>query len=188
MRKRIALFVALGIVLTATVALAVTDWKLAGAWNYTLSVPSATVGGNPASLTETGILTMKMTENGGVEYFKSYDQSYSGILTVSGNKQTYSGSFKDEALEPTAYTPGNSYIVKSTQNISGTTVTATYTLTQTEENKVTGTAVIKYGAETANGTITATRPSADNGGGGCSVGFGALALLALTPLFFRKKR
>ena len=191
MHRKVLAAIAALLVLAASASFADSGWKLAGTWNYTLSIPSATVNGYPASLTETGTMTMHMTESGGKEYFSTYDQSWNGTLTVSSQVQTYSGSVAGKTFNPTVYEPGTAYVTDSTQTISGNTVTAKYTLTQVEENKVTGTAVVHYGGQTASGTITATRPSSDSGdggGGGCSAGFAAAALLALVPLVSARKR
>jgi|GEM_PF-3814469 len=191
-RKVLAVLAAVLLAATACTACFADDsWKLAGTWNYTLNIPSATINGSPASLTETGVMTMHMTENGGKEYFSTYDQSWNGTLTVNGQAQTYSGSMAGKTLNPALYNPGSAYVSSNTQTISGVTVTSKYTLTQVEENKVTGTAVLTYGGETATGTVTATRPAADggdSGGGGCSAGFAAIALLALVPLVLRRKQ
>ena len=191
-RKVLAVLAAVLLTAAACAAcFADSSWKLAGAWNYTLSIPSAAINGYPASLTETGVMTMHMTESGDKEYFSTYDQNWNGTLTVNGQGQTYSGSVAGKTLNPALYNPGSAYVSGNTQTISGTTVKSKYTLTQVEENKVTGTAVLTYGGETATGTITATRPSqdgGDSGGGGCSAGFAAIALLALVPLVLRRKQ
>ena len=191
MRKKSFVFAALLILAIASVCFADNSWKLGGTWNYSLNIPSAFINGYPASLTENGTITMHMTESGGTEYFSTLDQSWNGTLTVNGQKTDYNGSEPNLALTNTAYIPGESYIYTNTQIIDGIRVTARYTLRQTEENTVTGTALIKYNGETAEGTITATRPSSGDGGGGSgcnSAAFGFAALLLLVPLILTGKK
>ncbi|MDO5562824.1 MAG: Synerg-CTERM sorting domain-containing protein [Synergistaceae bacterium] len=60
-------------------------------------------------------------------------------------------------------------------------------MVQTEANSVSGTVVMTWNGNTASGTVSATR-STDSGGGGCNAGLAGLALLALAPLFYRKKK
>lgn len=194
MKRKIIWILAAMLVLAASSVCFAADntWKLAGTWNYTLTVPEKLIGGHTISLTESGTITMHMREDAGVEYFSTFDLFGKGTLTVDGEEVPYDGKRQGESLKGltgTEYIPGQECYIDDTQTVYGETLYIKYTLRQTGENTATGTARVDYGSESVVGTIEATRPTPSNGGGGgCSTGFASAALLLFAPLFAVAKR
>lgn len=188
--KFILLFVLVSLLFVAP-AFADSSWKLAGTWNYTANVPSTTLNtGDIVSATERGTITAIMTEKDGAEYFDSYVIQGKGTATLNGKSYPYEYPASTVALKQDKYTPGNTIKYNDTTNINGIVAKTQYVFTQTGENTISGTITMTWNGNTATGTISATRPTGGDsgGGGGCNAGLAGFALLALVPMIFRRKK
>ena len=102
----------------------------------------------------------------------------------------------ENATLSAAITPENATdknVTWSSDNETVATVDANGVVTAAAPGSATITVTTADGGKTATCAVTVSAqpqpaPSGGSGGGGCSAGLGALALLAIVPLFARRKK
>ncbi|MBQ0055432.1 MAG: SYNERG-CTERM sorting domain-containing protein [Synergistaceae bacterium] len=187
-------------------------WKVGGEWNYTITLPefTDTFDGVPVKISaeQTGIITITAADSekeagkeriagGAVESVRS-SLKYE---LPDGTVETFSSYFEGpmdlgEKFKKDPYNPGEEVSFtaplyydthEGEQQIVGF-VSARYS--QTEENKFEGTVTLSKtpgGTPIASGIFEAAKRSKDSSSG-CNAGFGALALLGVLGMFYRKKK
>lgn len=191
MKKYLVFVLVMLILLPASIVFADDSiWILNGKWSYRATIPTTVlISGDTVSATETGTIAINMTNTDNMEYFNNYSISGKGTAVFNGASYSYEYPSRTYTLTPTRYIPGETAVINDSINIASLDVTAkvVYELVQTGANTVAGTMVMTWGSNTASGAVVATRIDEDKGGG-CNAGLAGLALLAIVPLFYRKKK
>ncbi|MDO4987652.1 MAG: Synerg-CTERM sorting domain-containing protein [Synergistes sp.] len=210
--KRFSIIAIVAMLLTACAVSGATaadkdNWKIGGKWNYKSELPYQQIKIPGISddifveLKETGVIDVQTEEvpegEKTVEYMTCLKlSSVKATLkyVIGGNTTTYTKEIQavDVPIERMLYDPNKpiSFDYSLDIPVKGMpplVLTEKASFAQTREGKCEGSAAI-YLNDTKLGEdaiLTATRPSESSSG--CSVGFGALALLCTAPILFRKR-
>ncbi len=180
---------------------AISDWKLAGKWDYQVEFEEQRIAIDEEttitySSSESGTMQLDMTETkSGVECFNNYTYSGKGVHHIDGNSEDYTVEPLTKELRNIKYSSGHQFNLDAGDiTIGGFPTKKSFVLTQNEANKMEGTVELRIeGVQmpAIRGKLTATRRDIpqpkSSGSGGCNAGFGALALLALAGLVWRKR-
>jgi len=193
--KKLSIFIiAAAMALAAAgTAIASDTWSAGGAWDYTLSA-TGEFNNKPVTFTASGDLLLDSSTNHStnIEHLDKYDLAYKIKLTCDGDEISHQNN-KSGSLD-FDYDTGKTYNSIITETINNKTLSVAFSLTQTGDDKATGTATVKYDGKTATGTIDATKSNEDDddsSSGGCNAGLAGTLLLFAIPTMcgsFRRRK